>query len=132
MGAMTDIALERRRQIEEEGWTPGHDDAHTAGELLRAALIYALDRSQNAPNYREDGAPAGWPWGADWWKPKDRRTDLVRAGALCLAEMERITRAAAALKAEKKGDGSVNLAHVERHRKAIAAQIDALDALAAG
>lgn len=37
--------------------------------------------------------PRGWPWGSSWWKPKDPRRDLVRAGALILAEIERIDRA---------------------------------------
>jgi hypothetical protein len=36
-----------------------------------------------------------WPWDRKWWKPKDRRRDLVRAGALILAEIERLDRAAA-------------------------------------
>lgn len=31
------IAAERQRQIEEEGWTPDHDDQHTNGELALAA-----------------------------------------------------------------------------------------------
>lgn len=34
----------------------------------------------------------GWPWADEWWKPKDRRADLVRAGALILAEIDRIDR----------------------------------------
>jgi hypothetical protein len=36
-----------------------------------------------------------WPWSVQWWKPKDRRRDLVRAGALIVAEIERLDRAAA-------------------------------------
>ena len=44
------------------------------------------------------GAPFGWPhtWDASWWKPKDRRRDLVRAGALIIAEIERLDRLDAA------------------------------------
>ncbi|HRQ88090.1 MAG TPA: hypothetical protein PLA50_04790, partial [Bacteroidia bacterium] len=34
------IATERRRQIEQEGWTPEHDDAHGTGELVDASLSY--------------------------------------------------------------------------------------------
>ena len=33
-----------------------------------------------------------WPWSLDWWKPKDPRRDLVRAGALIVAEIERLDR----------------------------------------
>lgn len=33
-----------------------------------------------------------WPWEREWWKPKDRRLNLIRTGALLLAEQERISR----------------------------------------
>ena len=42
-----------------------------------------------------------WPWAASWWKPKNRRRDLVRAAALIVAEIERIDRATVARMAEK-------------------------------
>ena len=32
----------------------------------------------------------GWAW--SWWKPKNRRHDLIRAAALIVAEIERIDR----------------------------------------
>ena len=44
MGALVGvdvIARERQRQIEREGWTPEHDDEHTRGELVGAAMCYA-------------------------------------------------------------------------------------------
>ena len=47
------IAAERQRQIEAEGWTPGHDDTHDRGELARAAACYAL----HAGLYRRYGKP---------------------------------------------------------------------------
>lgn len=34
----------------------------------------------------------GKPWDEKWWKPKNPRRDLVKAGALILAEIERIDR----------------------------------------
>jgi hypothetical protein len=34
-----------------------------------------------------------WPWDRKWWKPTDRRRDLVKAAALILAEIERLDRA---------------------------------------
>jgi len=76
-----EIAAERKRQIEGEGWTPGHDAEHIDGELARAAACYALGIKL-----------AQWPWDAGWWKPKGRRRNLVRAGALIVAEIERIDR----------------------------------------
>jgi hypothetical protein len=35
-----------------------------------------------------------WPWDRAYWKPRGPRNNLVKAGALILAEIERIDRAA--------------------------------------
>jgi hypothetical protein len=35
------IAAERQRQVDDEGWTPEHDDTHTQGELAGMASWYA-------------------------------------------------------------------------------------------
>jgi len=94
---IADIAAERQRQMAIEGWSPEHDDKHTDGSLARAASVYA----DPDPQMVTDGWPGGqkprpvrWPlsWGFRWWKPKDRRRDLVRAGALIVAEIERLDR----------------------------------------
>ena len=104
----TDVLAERRRQITAEGWTPERDDTHAAGELAAAAACYATNASVasrfvangSVPASRIDAAvgrceaPPGWPWSSRWWKPKDRRRDLVRAAALIIAEIERLDRAA--------------------------------------
>ncbi|EPU0252590.1 TPA: hypothetical protein ACGWVJ_006381 [Pseudomonas aeruginosa] len=92
--AWLDVQAERRRQVEAEGWTPEHDDAHSHGEMARAAACYALAGS-SAPN---DGTAAllvslAWPWDEQWWKPTTTRRDLVKACALGLAEIERLDRA---------------------------------------
>ncbi|MCT5505805.1 hypothetical protein [Pseudomonas aeruginosa] len=94
--AWLDVQAERRRQVEAEGWTPEHDDAHSYGQMARAAACYALAGS-SAPN---DGTAAllvslAWPWDEQWWKPTSARRDLVKAGALVMAEIERLDRAAA-------------------------------------
>lgn len=86
--AVDEIAAERRRQIEVEGWTPEHDDQHIRGELAAAAACYAHF------GWMARRAPTEWPWDAEWWKPKDRRRDLIRGGALIVAEIERLDRAA--------------------------------------
>ena len=89
--AAQDVLAERRRQAESEGWTPEHDDEHDDGELARAAAVYAN------PGYWDVfgcGQYIGWPWAASWWKPRDARSNLVKAGALILAEIERLDRAA--------------------------------------
>ena len=101
--AARDVLAERQQQMEAERWTPEHDDDHDTGEIAQAAACYASPQPiyVKETDYEEgmtgcvrfDGA---WPWADQWWKPKDRRRDLVRAGALILAEIERLDRAKAA------------------------------------
>lgn len=90
MSGIESIANERHRQITAEGWTPEHDDTHTNGELATAASLYARDHGTAYRNH----PPKDWPWDREWWKPKDRRSDLVRAGALIAAEIDRLDRLA--------------------------------------
>lgn len=98
--AECDVLDERRRQQEVEGWTPAHDDAHTKGELSRAAGSYASNAGAalffngGSDTSVCDTPPYGWPWAPEWWKPTNSRRDLVKAGALILAEIERIDRSA--------------------------------------
>lgn len=87
------IAAERQRQIEVEGWTPDHDDRHALYELASAASAYAFIASLS--DRRDLEPPGWWPWSRTWWKPKDRRRDLERAGALIAAEIDREYRCAA-------------------------------------
>ncbi|MHC9116245.1 hypothetical protein ACYTSF_18380 [Pseudomonas aeruginosa] len=94
--AWLDVQAERKRQIEAEGWTPEHDDEHDdehdTGALASAAGCYAMFSL---------AYPAGdpshfWPWDKSWWKPSpDGRRNMVKAGALILAEIERLDRVAA-------------------------------------
>lgn len=95
--AANDIIAERQRQIIEEGWKPEHDDEHDKGELAMAAVCYI---NETGTVNRNGGKPWGWPWGASWWKPDTRRRNLVKAGALILAEIERLDRAAPAQESE--------------------------------
>lgn len=88
--AVADVLAERRRQVEELGWTAHHDDEHANGELATAAAAYA----DPAPAMYRDPriiAPLRFPPGWDY-KPKDYRTNLVRAAALLVAEIERVDR----------------------------------------
>ncbi|NSX14041.1 hypothetical protein HTY52_08145 [Cupriavidus taiwanensis] len=88
--AWRDVLAERQRQISAEGWTPEHDDEHDNFEMAYAAACYAM--ADDWPE--EEGTPEHWPWAPHWWKPKGARQNLVRAGALILAEIERRDRAA--------------------------------------
>lgn len=98
--AARDVLAERLRQVEVEGWTPKHDDEHSTGAMAAAAACYALTASAAATQSRywiakrAEACRSLWPWASVWWKPKDQRSDLVRAGALILAEIERLDRAA--------------------------------------
>ena len=89
--ASADVLAERQRQIDAEGWTAGYDDDYTSCELASAASCYA----GNAGGFVwSAGWPEKiWPWSRAWWKPSTPRRDLVKAGALIIAEIERLDRA---------------------------------------
>lgn len=104
------IAEERERQVSQERWTAEHDDRHKENQLLNAAgcyiqhvigrgwllgspLLDALSHIKNGKSlYRKEPRPRDWPWAKRWWKPKGKIEDLVRAGALIAAEIDRIQR----------------------------------------
>ncbi|SHI10001.1 Ead/Ea22-like protein [Pantoea sesami] len=87
--AILDVISERQRQRSVEGWTSEHDDAYQNNELADAAACYAIHAHNQGLS-----TPAHWPWDPEWWKQSGPRRDLVKAGALILAEIERIDRAA--------------------------------------
>lgn len=90
------IAAERQRQIEEEGWSANHDDQHNRFELSKAAIAYLNpSNSDHVRNF--------WPWDWKWWKPSlpsievpsyevSQIRNLVKAGALIAAEIDRLER----------------------------------------
>ncbi len=99
--AARDVLVERQRQIDAEGWTPEHDDAHGSDDLALAGACYAAGvpifttrRRVGARGEPYMGFADAWPFDESWWKPKDRRRDLVRAAALILAEIDRLDRSA--------------------------------------
>lgn len=79
------IAAERQRQIDAEGWTTEHDAEHASGELRRAAIAYTQRPTSDTP------PPPVWPWADEYWKPSnDQIRNLVKAGALIAAEIDRL------------------------------------------
>ena len=90
--AVRDVIEERWRQQTDEHWSPTHDDQFRAGELAHAAASYAvgggLFRVSNLQVPQQV-----WPYRWEW-KPASYRRNLVKAGALILAEIERLDRAA--------------------------------------
>ncbi|HHG1236668.1 hypothetical protein IFY65_03796 [Klebsiella pneumoniae] len=99
--AAADVLEERQRQVTAEWWSFKHDDQYKNTELAFAASCYAFHAAAASWDLEDDGipydshpVPKQWPWDPSWWKPTDARRDLVKAGALILAEIERIDRAA--------------------------------------
>lgn len=96
--AAYDVLVERWRQVEAEGYDIENDDAHVLGELGAYAAFYAMPPAARDWPAEETGYGATWGEAivpADWTPPKpgDRRRELVKAGALVLAEIERMDRA---------------------------------------
>jgi hypothetical protein len=89
--AARDVLAERQRQISVEGWVPEHDDQYVSDELAQAAACYAMSF---ADQHNYDKPMSFWPWDMAWWKPQGARRNLVKAGALILAEIERMDRVA--------------------------------------
>ena len=85
--AVQSVIAERQRHQSAEGWTPEHDDQYSKSQLLWASSCYVLNAIH--PFNR---IPFDWPWTPEWWKRTNPRRDLVKAGALILAEIERIDR----------------------------------------
>ncbi|MBP2303311.1 hypothetical protein [Azospirillum picis] len=95
--ARADIVAERMRQQSHEGFTPSEDDQYVRGELELAALTYIHQAETHfrlpEAAYRATKSGALWPWAESRWRPHSVRHDLVRAGALLLAELDRRFRA---------------------------------------
>jgi hypothetical protein len=91
------IAEERRRQVAVEGYDADHDAAHRRAELAWAAACYAapgavyrMSQSAGAIAF-VDPWPGGWPDKRE--RPAEtegRLRELVKAGALVAAELDRL------------------------------------------
>lgn len=85
------IAKERKRQIS-KGFNWRHDDEHNCHQLSDAAIVYA------APGPLRYQVMNWWPWDKKWLKEDDSFTtegrirELIKAGALIIAEIERLQR----------------------------------------
>lgn len=94
------IAAERKRQVESECWTSEHDDLHDKAEMAHAAESYLLAASYvqdlHVPSQManlKSKPPRFWPWDKLWWRPsEDPIRNLVKAGALIAAEIDRLQR----------------------------------------
>lgn len=86
------IAKERQRQIDIEGWTKEHDAQYKDNELVKAAICYADPKTYYYQTNIKVPNVDFWPtqWDKKWFKPTDRIRDLVKAGALIAAEIDRL------------------------------------------
>lgn len=97
--AEIDVLAERQRQIYDEGFDEAHDESNGHDEIALAAACYALPERYRIlllTGWGRTLREALWHWAEVWWKPKDRRRDLVRAAALAIAEIDRMDRAVGA------------------------------------
>ena len=91
------IAEERKRQIEVEGYVSKNDDIYWShGELADAASCYAMDKSLRTCTMAVGDTifKSIWPWSDACFKPTpdNRIKELVKAGALIVAEIDRLQR----------------------------------------
>ncbi|WP_243612963.1 hypothetical protein [Shimia aestuarii] len=103
MDGIESISAERKRQIEQEGWTHEHDDQHTDETLALVAALYAAPFPLLTEEVEQHDDGRSYfafmdPWPASWDSSWDRRSDhsrrrqLVIAGALIAAEIDRLDR----------------------------------------
>lgn len=95
------IAEERQRQIEIEGYSAQHDSQHNASELIYAAIAYVEsakvgvncaemgNTDENEIMRRKIEMGKNYPFGWDF-KPSTNIRDLVKAGALIAATIDRL------------------------------------------
>lgn len=93
------IVEERRRQIEQEGYSPARDHGQRWA-LTRAGIAYAIASLSTLTDDQHDEAWAWWPRSTEAWKPKDALADLVRAGALIAAAIDSMLESEPGLLAE--------------------------------
>lgn len=104
------ISQERIRQMTVERWDNFHDDKHTGKQLARAAESYLATHTSPDLDAIYEGKPQRetwqWPWSKKWWKPSDEPIrNLVKAGALIAAEIDRLERRATVKRLQKAAKG---------------------------
>ena len=103
------ITAERRRQVDQKGYSVEHDDQHTDETLALVAALYAtpcplydvdVDDDRKSPLLAVRGVSIEVmdPWPSEWGEMHDKRGKLSRirqleiAGALIAAELDRLLR----------------------------------------
>jgi hypothetical protein len=80
------IRDEREKQIVKHGYTVQNDvETTTTGELIKAAESY-IESSEGFDGLGLDH----WPWNKMYYKPESMKRDLIKAGALIAAAIDRL------------------------------------------
>jgi len=97
------IKAERERQRRIEGWSDEHDATHTNAELSEAAASYLTTAiCQVRGNPVATARDAEWPFEPEAWNPsEDPIRNLVKAGALIAAEIDRLSKERQAIETAK-------------------------------
>lgn len=103
LAVVGEVWAERLRQMTSEGFYPAGDVGRCEDlGLAASAYCYAAGLRHDLRGWVLPGKPprppagsfvadvlrALWPWDFAWWKPTDRRRDLVKGAALALAAIE--------------------------------------------
>ena len=96
------ITKERQRQINVKGYTAHHDAEHNVTELIDAAMSYVDAARTDYMNETEGLHPEvlkqhydsikqlTWRWDDNSFKPTSSFKDLIKAGALIAAAIDRL------------------------------------------
>lgn len=94
------IMAERIRQMTDEKYSMSNDQQWGDGELVNAAIAYLLSAASKywdagkvenkAQNILLSESAEWWPFKPTTYKPKNRFIDLIHAGALIAAELDRL------------------------------------------
>jgi len=84
------ITEERNRQIKIEGYDKEHDKNHDVDTFVKAAISYSVFDLKDLQTNHLYHSYKWWPWEEIYWKPKDRLRNLVRAGALIAAAIDKL------------------------------------------
>lgn len=95
MRAVTEVTAAKKEQIALVRKYGADDDMQFAlagAAYAEHAAIWA-DGAINLEVYRTAKPGQSWPWKGTHWVPRDPRSDLVRAAALIIAQIEQLDRA---------------------------------------
>lgn len=96
MSFYDEVTAEVAHVHEEDHKRSSDYDVFKMGELAGAAACYLMQGVNIGDQSLSERVAVLvrdlWPWATHYWKPKNRRQDLIRAAALIQLEVERLDR----------------------------------------